>query len=78
MSTSSNIRYARIHHAKKLNRIIVLTPNEGLSRQHYEELKASNMDVQQARCWWFVQGKAVELVDINKLADKDGDKNGSC
>lgn len=69
--------YARIHHAKKLNRIIVLTPNEGLSRQHYEELKASNMDVamfSKQGVGGLFQGKAVEIIDINKLADKDGDK----
>lgn len=69
--------YARIHHAKKLNRIIVLTPNEGLSRQHYEELKASNMDVamfSKQGVGGLFQGKEVEIIDINKLADKDGDK----
>ncbi len=69
--------YAKLHHAKKLNRIIVLTPNEGLSRQHYEELKASDMDVamfSKQGIGGFFQGKGVEIIDINKLADKDGDK----
>ena len=69
--------YAEHHHAKKLNRIIVLTPNEGLSRQHYEELKASNMDVtlfSKQGIGGLFQGKGVEIIDINKLADKDGDK----
>ena len=69
--------YAEHHHAKKINRIIVLTPNEGLSRQHYEELQASNMDAtlfsKYGRGGVF-QGKQVEIIDINKLADKDGDK----
>ena len=69
--------YADLHHAKKINRIIVLTPNEGLSRQHYAELQASNMDAtlfsKYGRGGVF-QGKQVEIIDINKLADKDGDK----
>lgn len=69
--------YAEHYHAKKLNRIIVLTPNEGLSRQHYEELKASNIQVEmfsKQGLGGMFQGKGVEIIDINKLADKDGDK----
>ena len=69
--------YAEHYHAKKTNRIIVLTPNEGLSRQHYEELKASNMHVEmfsKQGMGGMFQGKGVEIIDINKLADKDGDK----
>ena len=69
--------YSEHYHAKKLNRIIVLTPNEGLSRQHYEELKASDMDValfSKQGIGGMFQGKGVEIIDINKLADKDGDK----
>lgn len=69
--------YAELHHAQKINRIIVLTPNEGLSRQHYEELKASNMEValfSKQGIGGLFQGKGVEIIDINKLADKDGDK----
>ncbi len=69
--------YAEHYHAKKLNRILVLTPNEGLSRQHYAELMASNMEVEmfsKQGLGGFFQGKSVEIIDINKLADKDGDK----
>ena len=68
--------YAEHYHAKKLNRIIVLTPNEGLSRQHLDELYASGMQA----CLFSKQtgalfrGKMVEVIDINKLAENDGDK----
>ena len=69
--------YAQLHRAKKLNRIIVLTPNEGLSRQHYQELTASNFHTilfSKQGLGSMFQGTQVEIVDINKLADKDGDK----
>ena len=69
--------YAELHHAKKINRIIVLTPNEGLSRQHISELHASNMEASlfsKQGIGSMFQGKQVEVIDINKLADRDGDK----
>ena len=69
--------YAELHRAKKINRIIVLTPNEGLSQQHISELRASNMEASlfsKQGIGSMFQGKQVEVIDINKLADKDGDK----
>lgn len=69
--------YAELHHAKKINRIIVLTPNEGLSQQHISELHASNMEASlfsKQGIGSMFQGKTVEVIDIKKLADKDGDK----
>ena len=69
--------YAELHHTKKINRIIVLTPNEGLSRQHIAELHASNMEAvlfSKQGIGSMFQGRQVEIIDIKKLADKDGDK----
>lgn len=69
--------YADKHNAKKLNRILILTPNEGLSKQHLQELEESNFQAElfskQAQGGLFV-GKSIEVIDINKLADTDGDK----
>ncbi len=69
--------YADKHNAKKLNRILILTPKEGLSKQHLQELEESNFQAElfskQARGGLFV-GKSIEVIDINKLADTDGDK----
>lgn len=69
--------YAEKHNAKKLNRILILTPNEGLSKQHLQELQESNFQAElfskQAQGGLFV-GKSIEVIDINKLADTDGDK----
>ncbi len=69
--------YAEKYHAKKLNRILILTPNEGLSSQHLQELYLSNFSAElfskQGRGSAFV-GKTIEVIDVNKLAETDGDK----
>jgi hypothetical protein len=69
--------YAEKHSAKKLNRILILTPNEGLSKQHLQELQESNFQAElfskQAQGGFFT-GKTIEVIDINKLADTNGDK----
>ena len=69
--------YAEKYHAKPLNRILILTPNEGLSSQHLQELYLSNFSAElfskQGRGGAFA-GKTIEVIDINKLADTDGDK----
>lgn len=70
--------YAEKHRAKKLNRIIILTPNEGLSMQHIEELEASgfhaSLFTKQGDTGFFGGTKTVQVIDINKLANTDGDK----
>ena len=69
--------YAGKHHAKPLNRILILTPNEGLSAQHLHELLQSGFSAElfskQTRGGLFT-GHTIEVIDINKLADTDGDK----
>ena len=61
---------------KELNRIILLTPNEGLSHQHLEEFALSNI---QAKMFTgenkdLFSGKHIEVVDIHKLKEKKGEK----
>lgn len=71
------LHYAEKHNAEKLNHIMILTPNEGLSNQHIEELHKSNFDAQlftkQSRGGLF-EGQTIDVIDINKLAEQDGDK----
>ena len=60
------------HH---INKILLVTPNEGLSKQHLEEFHRSGI---QASIFgkdsqYFGQ-KIVEIIEITKLGDKDGDK----
>ncbi len=70
------LHYLKKYNASKLNRIIILTPNEGLSVQHYKELYLSNMSAElfSKGSGTLYRGDTIEIIDINKLADKDGDK----
>lgn len=57
------------------DKIILLTPNEGLSRQHLEELELSGFSLSQ----FFNKAQSpargtIEIIDINKLGDEMGDK----
>jgi Type III restriction enzyme, res subunit len=57
------------------DKIILLTPNEGLSRQHFSELQLSGFSF----CSLFDKNRSVvrgtvEIIDINKLGDEMGDK----
>ena len=71
------LHYAEKYHAKKLNRILILTPNEGLSNQHLQALHESDFYAElfskQGNGCLFT-GQSIEVIDINKLADTDGDK----
>lgn len=61
---------------KELNRIILLTPNEGLSAQHKREFDAAGiyaeMFSKDGRSLF--AGKAVEIIEVTKLKDDMGDK----
>ncbi|MGN5534921.1 DEAD/DEAH box helicase family protein [Acinetobacter sp. Lyrl_1] len=57
------------------DKIILLTPNEGLSRQHLEELHLSGFGFSQ----FFNKAQSpargtIEIIDINKLGEEMGDK----
>ena len=60
----------------ELNRILLLTPNEGLSRQHLDEFTAAGIEAElfDKNARGLFAGKAVEIIDIHKLADDMGDK----
>ncbi len=60
-----------------INNIILLTPNEELSRQHLEQLQKSNMSAElfsKGGLGGFFQKQTIQVIDINKLADTNGDK----
>lgn len=64
---------------KDLNRIIVLTPNEGLSLQHLGELRASGFEAEifQKNAGAMFAGRKIEIIEITKLAKRSGDKTVS-
>ncbi len=69
--------YLKLHGRENhLNRIILLTPNEGLSLQHRDEFWLSGMDADlfDKEAGTLFTGKAVEIIDINKLRETSGEK----
>ena len=59
---------------KKIDKTILLTPTEGLSRQHLQELELSGMNgIQFDKNLKALPGY-VEVIDVNKLGDEMGDK----
>ena len=72
------VRHGR---ARDLNRILLLTPNEGLSRQHLRELETAGIEAEifdkQGRGpggRGLFAGRAVEILEITKLRDEMGDR----
>ncbi|MCH9698157.1 MAG: DEAD/DEAH box helicase family protein, partial [Gammaproteobacteria bacterium] len=63
--------------ARDFNQTILLTPNEGLSLQHQEEMKESGMHaglfVKDGGSL-FNQSSYVQIIDIHKLKEKSGEK----
>lgn len=61
---------------RELNRIVLLTPNEGLSRQHLEEFDKSGIEAAIFRKDGasLFSGKSVEVIEITKLKEEMGDK----
>jgi len=61
---------------REMNRIILLTPNEGLSQQHLREFETAGIQAElfnkDGRSLF--AGHAVEILDIHKLKDEMGDK----
>jgi hypothetical protein len=59
-----------------LNRIILLTPNEGLSRQHKEEFELSGIESEyyEKDGATLFTGRGVDIIDIHKLRETSGEK----
>lgn len=61
---------------KRPNRILLVTPNEGLSKQHMDELELSNINAQafDKSAGSMFAGTFVEVIETTKLAEENGDK----
>ena len=59
---------------RELNRIILLTPNEGLSQQHLREFEAAGIDAElfNKDGRGLFTGQAVEILDVTTAARRDG------
>ena len=61
---------------RELNRIILLTPNEGLSQQHLREFEAAGIDAEifNKDGRGLFSGQAVEILEVTRLRDDMGDR----
>jgi hypothetical protein len=61
---------------RELNRILLLTPNEGLSQQHLREFEAAGIaaEVFDKDGRGLFTGHAVEVLEVTRLRDEMGDK----
>lgn len=61
---------------RDLNRIILLTPNEGLSQQHLREFEAAGIAAElfNKDGRGLFAGRSVEIIDIHKLKEEMGEK----
>jgi hypothetical protein len=64
------------NHHRSINRVILLTPNDGLSRQHLAEFELSGIPaelfIKEGRSLF--AGQSVEIIDIHKLREESGEK----
>ncbi|MCY4588674.1 MAG: DEAD/DEAH box helicase family protein [Bryobacterales bacterium] len=61
---------------RELNRIILLTPNEGLSQQHLREFEAAGIDAElfDKDGRGLFSGHAVEILEVTRLKDEMGER----
>ncbi len=61
---------------RELNRILLLTPNEGLSQQHLREFHAAGISAElfNKDGRGLFTGQAVEILEVTRLRDEMGDK----
>lgn len=72
--------YLDIYGSKNgLNKVILVTPNEGLSTQHLKEFAESDMEAElfSKRSGSMFSSQKVEVIEISKLAEQSGDKTVS-
>src|SRR5690625_1248943 len=71
----SDLNYQHYGKTNQLNKVILLTPNDGLTRQHLIELEASGISASEfSHNAGDLFASDVVVIDINKLADTQGDK----
>ena len=71
-------KHRRVH---ELNRIIVLTPNEGLTHQHLDEFRLSSISASEfskvAKNSDMFSGDVIDVIDMNKLKEEGKQKTVS-
>lgn len=70
------LHYAKKYHYTNNNKVLLITPNDGLSSQHLEEFELSkiNAEIFSKSSGSMFSGQKVEIIEITKLSDDSGDK----
>jgi len=70
------LHYQKKCRAGKINKILLVTPNEGLSEQHLGEFETSGIrsEIFSKRGGAAFSGKQIEIIEISKLAETSGEK----
>lgn len=70
------LHYAKKYHYTNNNKVLLITPNEGLSNQHLEEFELSdiNAEIFSKTSGGLFAKDLVEIIEITKLSDESGDK----
>lgn len=68
--------YANKFGKKDFNKVLLVTPNEGLSLQHLKDFKESNIDAEifSKSSGSMFSGTKVEIIEISKLSEESGDR----
>jgi len=69
--------YLKLHAKEKsMNKVLLVTPNEGLSKQHLKEFEVSDMAAESfsKRSGSAFSGQMVEVIEITKLSEESGEK----
>lgn len=70
------LHYANHYNHGHQNKVLLITPNEGLTKQHLEEFKLSDIRANNfsKNDSGMFSGKQVEILEITKLAENSGEK----
>ncbi len=70
------LHYANHYNQHHQNKVLLITPNEGLSKQHLEEFAMSDIPANSfsKSSSGMFSGKEVEVLEITKLGENSGDK----
>lgn len=70
------LHYASKYNQHHKNKVLLITPNEGLTKQHLQEFAISNIPAEEfsKKSGAVFTGKNIEILDIHKLAETSGDK----
>lgn len=70
------MHYAEKYQQKHQTKVLLITPNEGLSKQHIEEFTLSGIQaaIFNKDSSGMFTGKEIEVLEITKLAENSGDK----